>query len=113
MIAVKFFKLNGDIMAVECSGHAGYAEEGSDIICAAVSTVVQTAVLGLISVAGLNIGYKVIETKGYLKATLPSKMSEKERHDADIILKTLYLGLSDLYEGYSDFINLEEDIYVY
>ncbi len=37
------------------SGHAGWAESGEDIVCAAVSTVLQTAWLGLVEVAGVDV----------------------------------------------------------
>ena len=47
------------------------------------------------------------EKEGFLSATLPEKLSDMQRHDADLILRTAYLGVSDLYEGLSDFINLE------
>jgi len=37
------------------SGHAGWAESGEDVVCAAVSTVLQTAWLGLVEVAGIAV----------------------------------------------------------
>ena len=42
-----------------------------------------------------------------LKAVLPEKLSASEEHDCDLILRTAFLGLSDLVETYSDYINLE------
>jgi len=78
-----------------------------DIVCAALSSVIQTAVLGLMQVAGIGVGYEVDEEKGYLKATLPKDVSPSQAHDADVILKTAYLGASDLYEQFSDYINVE------
>ena len=38
---------------------------------------------------------------------LPDKLTERQAHDADVILATACLGGSDLYEQYSDFIDLE------
>ena len=40
---------------MECDGHTGYGVEGEDVVCAALSSIVQTAVLGLMGVAGLNV----------------------------------------------------------
>lgn len=107
MVKVKFSTKDGKFVGVECEGHTGYAEEGEDIVCAALSSVVQTAVLGIIRVVGVNIGFETDDQKGYLKAILPKDISEKDLHDADIILRTAYLGASDLYEQFSDFISLE------
>ena len=40
MITVKLLKKGEIITGFDVSGHSGYAEEGSDIICAAVSSAV-------------------------------------------------------------------------
>jgi uncharacterized protein YsxB (DUF464 family) len=37
------------------TGHAGWAQSGSDVVCAAVSTILQTAWLGLAEVAQVPI----------------------------------------------------------
>lgn len=40
MIQVQFKKEQGQYKSFQIEGHAGYAEEGEDIICAAVSALV-------------------------------------------------------------------------
>ncbi len=37
------------------SGHAGWADAGEDVVCAAVSTILQSAWLGLAEVAGVEV----------------------------------------------------------
>ncbi|MBO4695354.1 MAG: ribosomal-processing cysteine protease Prp [Clostridia bacterium] len=107
MTSVTFFRKDGLFVAVEAIGHTGYAEEGEDIVCASVSSIIQTAVLGLMQAAGINVDYEVDEKTPKLSAKLPTTITEQEKHDADLILKTAYLGVSDLYQEYSDFIKLE------
>ncbi len=107
MTSVRFFLKEGKFIGVLCEGHSDYAEEGSDIVCAAVSSVVQTAVLGLMQKAGIPVEYEVDAQEARLKAMLPEKLTERQVHDADVILSTACLGISDLYEQYSDFISLE------
>ncbi len=107
MVKVVFKVIDGKFVGVECDGHAEYADEGEDIVCAALSSVVQTAVLGVMRIVGVNIGYEVDDKRGYLKAILPRDITDSDLHDADVIFKTAYLGVSDLYENYSDFISLE------
>lgn len=97
---------NNRIVSVECTGHTGYGEQGEDIVCAALSSIVQTAALGLLQVVGADLGYKTGKD-GYLKMTLPKEMDEGMRHDCDTVLETMLLGVSDLNQGYSDFIELE------
>ena len=43
MTRVEFFDHEGRITGFCCSGHSGYAEAGSDIVCATVSTAVKLA----------------------------------------------------------------------
>ena len=69
-------------------------------------TPAQRQALGLMQVAGIDLDYEVREEDGYLKFTLPP-LSKERRRDADMILNTLYLGIFDLHEGFSDFIELE------
>lgn len=95
------------IVKVECTGHTGYAEEGEDIVCAALSSIVQTALLGLMQVAGINAEYSRSIEEGYLSISLPD-LNETMRHDADIILETMLVGVGDLYLSYSDYIELED-----
>jgi len=107
MTKVRITKLGNNITGIECFGHTGYGVAGEDIVCAALSSVVQTAVLGILQVAGINADYKVNEKKGYLKLALPTDLTPSKRHDADVVLNSMLLGISDLYQSFSDFIELE------
>lgn len=44
MIRAVFYKSKEIYSGFEISGHAGYAEKGSDIVCASVSSAVQFAI---------------------------------------------------------------------
>jgi len=98
---------SGKICLVECDGHTGYGEHGEDIVCAALSSIVQTALLGLFSVAGVDVDVERDDEEGYLRMELPKTLSARQREAADIILETMMLGIRDLREGFSDFIELE------
>ena len=104
MTRVTVIKSRGHIVSLVAYGHTGYGVEGEDIVCAALSSVIQTAVLGLMRVAGINA--EVETDEGYLSLELP-KLNEQDRHNADMILDTMLCGIADLNEGYSDFIELE------
>ena len=104
MTHVTVVRSKGHIVSLVADGHTGYGIEGEDIVCAALSSIIQTAVLGLMRVAGISAD---VETNdGYLSFELP-KLNENDRHNADMILDTMLCGIADLNEGYSDFIELE------
>lgn len=107
MTDIKITKKGNSIVEVEAEGHTGYGEAGEDIVCAAVSTLLQSALLGLLQVVGINVKFSVDEEKGSLRFTLPQNLSPQERHDADVVLNTMLCGIQDIYTEYSDYINLE------
>lgn len=107
MTTVRVEKKEGHIVSVMANGHTDYAEEGSDIICAALSAIIQTAVMGLEKVAEIkDFTYYFADTEGYMEVKL-GDLDTEEKHDADVILDTMLCGISDLAEGCSRFIKLE------
>lgn len=106
MTSVKVTRQDDHIITVECSGHTGYAESGEDIVCAALSSIVQTALLGLTAVAGIRVELEKRDEEGYIKFHI-GNLKPQDRRDADMILNTMLAGVTDLYQGYSDFIELE------
>lgn len=107
MTNVVVVKRNNSIVSVECDGHTGYGVEGEDVVCAALSSIVQTALLGLLQVVGVKVDFKVDDKKGYLKMSVPEDLDQKTRRECDIVLDTMLLGVADLNQGFSDFVNLE------
>ena len=57
-------KINISKDEIIIKGHSGYAEEGSDIVCASVSSIAITTVNALLSIDEDCIEYK--ENDGYL-----------------------------------------------
>ncbi|MDR0855172.1 MAG: ribosomal-processing cysteine protease Prp [Christensenellaceae bacterium] len=104
MLTVRVSKKNGRVKTVEAKGHTGYAEEGSDIICSAVSALTQTALLGLIKVAKAETKYETRD--GYLSFTVTETDSVK-LNAADIILQTMCVGIKDISSGYPEYVKTE------
>ena len=107
MTKVNIFRKNNKIFEVECDGHTNYGEKGEDIVCASLSSIVQTAVLGLLMIAELELEMKRDDEAGYLKFTLPENLSEKQEIQSQAIVDTMLCGISDLYETFSDYIEWE------
>ncbi|MDR1138439.1 MAG: ribosomal-processing cysteine protease Prp [Clostridiales bacterium] len=105
MTIVNVFRQDKVVMSVDCSGHADYDEYGYDIVCAALSSILQTTVLGLMQVLGLNISLTSDDRLGKLSFVLPS-MSPAQRSKADVLLDTMLLGIDNLSDTYSDFVEL-------
>ena len=107
MTQIKIRRKNSKIVSVFCDGHTDYGEEGEDIVCAALSSIVQTAALGLMQVACLKVRYKVVAKDASLELILPEDLSEADRNNADMILETMFLGIADLHSEYGKYIKME------
>ncbi|MFI3229708.1 MAG: ribosomal-processing cysteine protease Prp [Bacillota bacterium] len=110
MTTVKLLFIGENITEVECKGHTGYAKHGQDIVCAAVSSIIQTALLGLTKLCESPVEQKVGD--GYIKFSI-STQTEQDRVVAQAILQTMRYGVLDLVQGYHTYIKLEETRNVY
>lgn len=99
---------NENIISFEVSGHTGYDNAGKDIVCAAISSITQSACLGIVKVLKINAQIKKNDKQGYLKLTLPENISNEMLDKAQIILNTMKISLQDLLFDYGDYIKLEE-----
>ena len=109
MTTIKIEKKNDNIICVECSDHAGFADYGKDIVCAGVSSITQTAVLGIKELTDLKHSFKVDEKNGFLKLELLDiENYSADFKNAQVILKTMLLGIKNLQEQYPKYIKLED-----
>ncbi len=101
MIKATFYRDNGFTVGFLIKGHSGYAEEGSDVICASVSSAAYMAANTLTEIVGVNADIRVDD--GYLRLTL------EERNDkTEIVLQGLELHISTLAQDYSEYILCDE-----
>lgn len=95
---------NGEIIGFNIKGHAGFAKnEEYDMVCAAISAVGYTALGGLEELCGVNT-YK--EDDGNLAMELPKNMTNDAWAKAQIILKTMVIGLKQIEDQYSKHIQV-------
>lgn len=111
MINIQIRYKGNDIVEVDCKGHSGFAKRGSDIVCSAVSAIVQTALLGLIDISVKEVEYT--RKDGDLVFKCPTTSDSTEGIKQQTILRTMLLGLRDMENGYKAFIKLEEQQNVY
>lgn len=93
------------ILRLECIGHAGSAKAGRNIVCAAVSILVQNCANALECVAGVTPDLTVDEAQARIDIRLPQVDSDRD-HDAQTILQTTVLGLTDLSQTYPRLVKL-------
>ena len=94
------------ITGFSVSGHSGYSEAGSDIVCAAVSAVVTMAEATINDVCGAKAKVRVKEEDARVTLTLPASCDEEDTVQA--VLAGMMLYLCNLREEYPDYIEVLE-----
>lgn len=107
MTRVEFFSPNDRIDGFCSSGHSGYGEEGTDIVCAAISAAVQLAITTIVDVLGVNAKVRVHEEEARITMKLPSSCEDSEE-SVQAILAGLMLTLCSLRDDYPDNIEVME-----
>ena len=98
MIAVTVVRENGSPVGFSVSGHANMGAYGEDLVCAAVSAVVQTAILGITEVCHMQAGISIEE--GQTSCILSKDASADDIGRAGIVFDTMIAGLKSIQAAY-------------
>lgn len=104
MTSVRFYRQDGRTTAFEAVGHAGYAEEGEDIVCAAVTSAVQLTHCFLTDILGIEVKTVVDEDSARIFVELPKEVDVQAENAVDALM----VHLTALKEDYPDFIDVME-----
>ena len=100
--------MEGDrVVGFTAQGHSGYAETGSDIVCAAVTSAIRMTECAVNDVLGLEASVKVREDSVSLR--LPGGLSQSNESTCQTLLTALMLYLTELHEEYPQHILVVEE----
>ena len=106
MTRCEFFTAEDRITGFSISGHSGYAEAGSDIVCAAISATVTMAEATINEVCGAKAKVRVKNEDARITLTLPASCDEEDTVQA--VLAGMMLTLMSLRDDYPDYIEVLE-----
>lgn len=106
MIVVSVNRSNGRIEGYTVKGHARYRPRGEDILCAAVSMLAQTTLLGLGRFIEKGLNYALDNESGKLNCSIPAVLEEKVDLQSQAILETMVIGLLNLQKSYPNYIRV-------
>lgn len=98
--------INSNISDFDITGHASAAKPGEDIVCAAVSVLAQTTLLGLHHVVKVEIEFE--RDSGDIFCRMPEGLTPEKREAANILLETMVIGFKNLVVGYPTYIELHD-----
>lgn len=94
----------GRITAYEVRGHAGYAEEGQDIICSAVSALTQAPLLGFEEHLHIKPSVVIDQKDGVLKVALNNEPNDM----TEAILQTMKLACESISRQCPEYVHILE-----
>ena len=107
MTRCEFYTEEDRITGFSISGHSGYAEAGSDIVCAAIPAVVTMAEATINDVCGAKAKVRVKDEQARITLTLPVSCDEEEAVQAVLAGMMIYLcGLRDEYPDYIEVLEV-------
>ena len=102
MTTISFSKDKGMLSGVRVYGHSGYSEEGSDIVCAAISSALRLCVCELTDVMGLQAEV-IVREEADITVHVCRELSEAQN-----CLRALYLYLRELSSEFPEYMKLLE-----
>ncbi len=87
---------SGNPEGFRISGHADYAQEGSDIVCAAVSALAMTTANAVEKLTDDAVVGEAADDGGYLLLQFP----EGAGRDSQLLMRAMMVGLTDIGKKY-------------
>lgn len=103
MIVANLFCNKQGICAFTLKGHSGYAEAGSDIVCAAVSSIAQY-MIGVAEHIQLPCRYELKD--GLISFSLTGEATEEQLLEAQNLLIPFETALKQLSETYGKYLKI-------
>ena len=112
MTKITFFRSGGSFYGFREQGHTGYADEGQDILCAALSAMTMLIVNTIELAYASDVDYSVNEGATEIKVMSKAALAEFEDDDQKrYAVSGLFCGyfyqLNDLTEEYYDNLSVE------
>lgn len=101
-----FTRSDGEMLGFSAKGHAGYADAGEDIVCAAISALTQATEYGLTEVVHAPVERRLNEKRADYAVELADSADTATRRQAQILLKTLAGSLQAIANDYPRHIRI-------
>ena len=108
MTTVPFLTEESRIIGFDAIGHSGWDEEGSDIVCAAITSAVRLVDATINTVMGLCASVKVHEESASISLRLPGGLSQTNEATCQNLLTGLMVFFAELHDEYPENIEVME-----
>lgn len=105
MINIRLVRKNNNFIKLEVCGHSGYDILGRDIVCAAVSTIAQSVIIGLEKVICKDFYYRIDNKNASVFVDI-SRYDKGNISKAQILLNTFKYTIDSLILDYGKYIKM-------
>ena len=109
MTTIRFRSEGNRIIGFDSQGHSGYAEEGADIVCAAISSTISLVDVTINDVLGLAASVKVRESDASISLRLPGGLGQTAESTCQALLTGLMVYFAELHDEYPENIEVLEE----
>ena len=110
MLVVVFRKKDEDLREIETKGHAGFGFKGRDIVCAAVSALLETAIFSLEKELPRE-AFSYSLRNGYANLRFfYSRVGEKDREKLRLLQRVIGYGIEGIAQRYPNFLRVVEEV---
>ena len=102
MTTVTFYSEGSRLTGLEMKGHSGYAPQGEDIVCAALTSAVRLTDHAVNDVLGLEAPVKVREKDAFLSLKLPKTLDQTNESICQALMAALMLHCVQLAEEHPE-----------
>lgn len=108
MTTVTFYTEGRRITGFDAAGHSGFAVEGEDIVCAAVTSAVRLVECVLNDVMGICAAVKIDEKTAFISLRIPGSLGPSAEESCQTLLAGMMVYLSELHNEYPGNIEVLE-----
>lgn len=103
MINVNIYQRDLHVYRIMLDGHAGYAEHGEDIVCAAVSMLVINTINSIELFTSEPVKERKVDNqRGLLDVEFPKRKQGEFDPEAELLIKSMINGLETVKEMYGE-----------
>ena len=113
MTKFTFYKRDGVYFGFKEEGHAGFGENGDDIVCAAFSAMTMLIINAIEVAYASNVDYKIDEENAAIELLAYGALPEHEDDDCKRfavsgLIEAYFIQLNDMLEDYYDYMDVNE-----
>ena len=109
MTTVTFHSDGSRITGFTVEGHSGFADEGEDILCAAITSAIRLTECAVNDVLGLCASVKVSDKTANISFRLPGGLAPSAEETCQTLLASLMVYFAELHDEYPNFIEVTEE----